>query len=350
MFEFFILSGGMKPMQSRILLALFSLILFACTSKNSSNSKSSEDELWIYTSMYKETIAEMEPHLKKQFPDLNIKFFQAGSEEVAAKVNAETMAGGTKADLLIFSDRFWFEEAASRKKLHAFKIPGTEGISESLKHKDNYYTALSLPVMVMIYNSDAVLPEAAPKTFKEMAEPKWKKQFTTGSPLASGTNFTTMAFLQKKYGWEYFKALRENDTISEGGNSSVLRRVQTKERPVGWILLENVLRLKGKDPKIKIVFPEDGAVLQANILAITKKESSRETAERVASFLFTEVAQQSIINSFMYSPLPNFPAPERAPLFSEISSKLQAWSPEFLAEVTRNRDELKEEYTELMFH
>jgi iron(III) transport system substrate-binding protein len=299
--------------------------------------------------MYKETIAEMEGPLHQAFPELKIHFFQAGSEEVAAKVNAETLAGGTKADLLMFSDRFWYEEMALRKKLHAFKNPGAALVDASQKNADGYYSAVCLPVMVMIYNSDAISAGEAPQSFKEMADLKWKNKFTTGSPLSSGTNFTTLAFLQKKYGWEYFRALRANDTIAEGGNSSVLRRVQTKERPVGWILLENVLRLKGKDPKIKVIYPSDGVVMQANMMAITQKSGSREIPEKIAQWMYSQAAQTAMVRSYMYSPLPGFAAPEGAPPLAELLKNAQSWSPEFLSEVTKERDEIKEEFTQIMF-
>src|SRR5688500_4111011 len=82
---------------------IFGLVLaLGCTKK-----EAPKNELWIYTSLYKDTIADIQPKLEKQFPDIKFNFFQAGSEEVAAKINAEELAGGTKADVVIFSDRFW---------------------------------------------------------------------------------------------------------------------------------------------------------------------------------------------------------------------------------------------------
>ncbi len=86
------------------------------------------NEVWIYTSMYKDTIADIEPRLKREFPNLKFHFYQAGSEEITAKVNAEMLAGGTKADIFIFSDRFWYEEAAELGKLHAYKPEGSEPV------------------------------------------------------------------------------------------------------------------------------------------------------------------------------------------------------------------------------
>ena len=125
-------------------------------------------EVWVYTSLYKDTIASMEPKLKQDFPDIQVKFFQAGSEEIATKVNAELIAGGTKADILISSDRFWYEEMASSGHLEEFRPQKVKEIDPSLRHPKGMYTTLSLPVMVMAYNTEAV-GENPPKTFKEMA-------------------------------------------------------------------------------------------------------------------------------------------------------------------------------------
>lgn len=327
---------------TRILGALLVLATFGCTKKES------KPELWIYTSLYKDTIADVQPRLEAKFPGYTFKFFQAGSEEVAAKVNAEELAGGTKADLFIFSDRFWFEEMAQKGRLHAYSPKGAARVPSMLRDADGRYAAVSIPVMVMIYNADAVAPADAPKTFKEMSDPKWKGKFATGSPLSSGTNFTTVAFLQKSYGWDYFKALRKNDTISEGGNSSVIRRVQTRERPVGWVLLENALRLQDTDEKIKIVIPEDGVVLQSNILAIAEKPSSRDAAREVADWFFGQDGQEAMVRSYMYAAVPGSAAPRGAPGFDTILKNAMKWTPEVVREFMEKRETLKEEFAKIM--
>jgi len=323
-----------------LLLAFFCLC--GCTAKDE------RPVVWIYTSLYKDTIAEIQPLLNKAFPNFRVQFFQAGSEEVSAKVSAEELAGGTRADVLIFSDRFWFEEMAGLKRLHAYAPKNTEKVDDMFKNKDSFYTVVSLPVMVMIYNTEAMTADQAPKTFKEMALPKWKGQFATGSPLASGTNFTTVAFLQKAYGWSYFEGLRHNDTIAEGGNSSVLRRVQTKERPVGWILLENILRLPPEQKKIQIIYPGDGVVLQTNVLGIIKKKGEMKNAEAVADWFFSPEGQVVLTHSYMYPTVPGVPAPQRAPPLADILKKAQKWTPQFVQEILKDREDIKEEFARIM--
>jgi iron(III) transport system substrate-binding protein len=325
---------------ARILIAL-------CLLVTSCNRGASKPELWVYTSLYKDTIADLQPRLAAQFPDVKVNFFQAGSEEVAAKVNAEELAGGTKADLLIFSDRFWFEEMAQKGRLHQFTPAGAEQVPEVLRSKDGFYSAVSLPVMVMVYNGQAIPEAQAPKSFKEMAEPRWKGKFCTGSPLSSGTNFTTVAFLQKAYGWDYFKSLRRNETISEGGNSAVIRRVQTQERPVGWVLLENALRLPS-DSHVKVVYPKDGPILQSNVLAITRKQEPRESAEKLASWFFGREGQEAMTRSFMYAAVPGIDAPKGAAPLREVLASAPKWSPELLQEFMKGRDGIKEEFSKIM--
>lgn len=316
---------------------------FSCTKKEE------KTKVWIYTSLYKDTIADIQPKLATAFPDVDVQFYQAGSEEVAAKVQAENLSGKIQADILISSDRFWYEDMAAQQKLMAYKPAGTEKVEDFFKHPDSFYTTLSFPVMVIAYNSEAVNSSDAPKSFKELGDAKWKDKVSTGSPLASGTNFTTVAFLAKKYGWDYFSLLRKNNVISEGGNSGVVRRLQSKERPVGVVLLENILRLASTDARIKWLIPSDGAVIQTNVLAIVKKEGDQDKTKKIADWMFGPEGQAAMAKSFMYPSVPGNTAPVGAPAFTEIEKTALPWTREFIAETMKTRDEIKDKFAKIIF-
>lgn len=328
---------------SRILSVLALAFLVSCTSK-------SDNEIWIYTSLYKDTISDIKPRLETVFPKYQFKFFQAGSEEIASKVNAEILAGGTKADILISSDRFWYEEMAANGQLHAYQTDRVKRIPTNLRHPQGLYNTLSVPVMVLAYNSESFKGSQPPTSFKDLIQEKWKGQFSTGSPLASGTNFTTVAFLSKTYGWDFFKKLQNNQTISQGGNSAVLRRIQNRERPVGWVLLENILRFQEKDKRLKTIFPSDGVVIHNNVLGIVNKDKDLNRAEEVAAWFFGREGQQAMVRSFMYSPFEGFDPPVGAPAFKELSTQTFQWTPEFVSYVVKNRESIKEKFAEIMFN
>ena len=333
-------------MKLLLLPVLLLTLMVGCQKKDSD---SASNELWIYTSLYKDVIADLTPRLEKAFPGVKIQFYQAGSEEVTAKLSAEQLAGQIKADILIFSDRFWFEDAAKQGLLFAYRPAGTSDVADTFKHPDGLYATVSMPVMVLGYNSEVISADQAPKTFHDLSDPKWKAKVATGSPLSSGTNFTTYAMLMNAYGEDFLKALRANEILAEGGNSAVIGRMQSKERPLGFVLLENILRLQVKDPRIKFVIPGDGVAVQTNVLAITNVAKNKELAQKVADWMFQDEGQQAMVRGYMYSPFAKVAPPTGAPEFSTIMSKLFAWTPDFLSKTTAGREQLKEKMSQILF-
>lgn len=326
-----------------VILLFLSFSYLSCTKKENKNS------IWIYTSLYKDTISEIQPQLEKEFPEIKFNFYQAGSEDVAAKVQAEELSGNVQADVLVFSDRFWFEERSQQGKLLHYKPVNSVNVADIYKQAEGAYTAVSFPIMVMAYNSESIPEKEAPKSFKELTDAKWKGKLSIGSPLASGTVFTTVSFLIKSYGWDYFKDLRKNDLMAEGGNSGVMRRLQSKERPVGILLLENILRLSNSDPRIKTIFPSDGAIIQSNVLGIIKKQTDQTNAKKIADWFFSKKGQEAVAKAFMYPAVPGNAGPVGAPEFSEILKTSPAWTKDFLKEAMQSREKTKDEFAKIIF-
>lgn len=326
-----------------IKLFMLLLLLFACQKEDS------KKEMWIYTSLYKDTIADVTPRLEKLYPHIKFNWYQAGSEEIAAKVNTELIAGTPKADILILSERFWFQELSDSGKLVSWKPDAFSKFRPEYQNELGTFHITSVPVMVIVYNSDVISEKEAPKSFRDFIDPRFKNLVTGGSPLASGTAFTTVLALYKKYGWEYFHALKKNGFLFDGGNSAVLKRIQTKERPIGFVLLENVLRFQHDDPRLKIVYPEDGVVTQFNTMGIPKREGDMSDTLKVANWFFTGDGQSAMTRSFMHSSLQDFPAPEGAKTLSDLKEKAFAWEENLIKELTEKRFEIKESYVEIMF-
>lgn len=327
----------------RLILIMAFFILLSC------NKNDGKKEIWIYTSLYKDTIADMNPKLEKLFPHLKINWYQAGSEEIAAKINTELIAGVPKADILISSERFWYQELSDSGKLVSWKPSQYENFEDEYKYELGTFHVVSVPVMVLVYNNEAIKEADAPKSFKDLVKPQYKGLLNGGSPLASGTSFTTVLALQHLYGWEYFHQLKKNQFLFDGGNSAVIKRIQTKERPVGFVLLENVLRFLDDDKRLKIIYPEDGVVTQFNTMGIPKKEGPMEDTLKLAEWFFTKDGQEAMTRSFMHSPLKGFAPPVGAPSLADLKKKSFPWTEKLIRELTDKRFEIKETYVEIMF-
>jgi iron(III) transport system substrate-binding protein len=332
------------------MLKMIPFLTAACVLALASTGCTSKKQVWIYTSLYKEMIAEMDPALHAAIPDADIKWYQGGSENVAAKINTEIAAGGTKADLVLTSDPFWYYELKQNGKLLPYESPAAKAVGPEWRDPDHAFVTVRLPVMVIGYNSESYKETDVPTTWKELAQPKYKGKLSMGSPLESGTMFTTVALLSKMYGWDFFKSLRAMDLVAAGGNSSVITRIETAERPMGVVLIENVLKSMAKGSPVRMVYPADGTVPVPSPIAIFKESRNPEQAKRVYDWFFTETAQRIMVKGGMYSVMPGIPAPEHARPWSELSKHLIPWSPKVLTDLYKDRDPIKAKFSEVVFH
>lgn len=302
----------------------------------------SEREIWIYTSIYPEVIQRMDPALSEAFPGVRFRWYQKGSEQVAQRLAAELDAGGTDCDLLVTSDPFFYAELAEAGHLLAYESPAAAAVPADLRDPAHRYVTVRIPLMVMGVNTRSLAPKDHPRRFADLGEGRYRDLVSMGDPLKSGTNFTTVAALARRDGWERFEAWRANGLLANGGNSSVTRRLESGERPVGVVLLENLLpRIEAGAP-LAVVYPEDGAVPVPSPIAILAGTDEPELAKRVYDFFFGEAMQDAVVAGAMYSPLPDRGPPAGAKSWSEVER--YPWNPAFERWVVGRRDAIKERF------
>lgn len=291
-------------------------------------------ELWVYVSIYKEFAAPIEAAFEKAHPDVDVQIFQAGSEKLQAKVEAELLAKKPQADVVLTSDPFWALDLESRGLLYA--RPGHPAA------ETDYYG-----LMVLVAHKD--LPaDKRPKTFQDLAKPELKGQVQLGSPLESGTTFSSVAFLSRKYGWDYFQKLRANGVGSAGGNSTVIQKVESGEKKVGMVLLENALAAQKRGSPLEIIYPEDGSIPLPSVQIILKDSPKKEVAAQFADFVISKEGQQLLRNGFMYAVHPEVPAPEGAKPLAEVAAKPAPWTPDVQKEVATGAKDIKKKFAALI--
>lgn len=296
-------------------------------------------EVWIYTSMYPSVIDALEALIAERYPDIEPRWYQAGSEKVAQRAEAEWAAGGTPACLLMTSDPFWYARLEQQGRLQPHLAPNVLKLDRSLVDDDGTWATARLSLVVLAVN-DALPEEERPETFQALAEPAFAGRITSPDPLASGTAFTWLAFVARDAGWGYVDALRANGLVAAGGNSAVLTRVQTGERPVGVILLENLLT--ADPPGVATVFPGDGAVVVPGPIAMTADCRNPRAAGAVYDLVLSEEGQRQIVAGDMYGVLPTLDPPDGAPPLSGIP--VRPWTPGLVEAIVGEQATIKDRW------
>ena len=281
-------------------------------------------KLMIYTSIYPDIIEVVKPALKKAFPDLDVQWFQAGTETVITKISGEVAANKVQADLLMVADPSYYLALKDKNLLLKYDAPNRKDVTAD-KDSEGYWTGVRISNMIIAYNTAKVPAADAPKTFKELADPKWQGKVAMPSPLLSGSAYVAVGTLADKYGWEYFDALKKNGMKVEAGNSAIQNKLITGEYLAAMILEENILKIMDKGEPIKVVYPADGTIVIPSPIAIFNSSQNQEAAKAVLNWWLSKEGQEAIVKGWMHSVRDDVAPPKGAPaLKTFLGSSMKA--------------------------
>lgn len=304
-------------------------------------------EVWVYTSMYRHVLDAFDPLLKQALPNVEVKWFQAGSEKVSSRLEAELASGGTQADVLLTSDPFLYARYRAEGRWLRYASPNGLRTPRSLIDLDGHFAAARLSTMVLVHRSG----EEAPASFAALAEPKWKDGVALGDPLTSGTAFTWAVFAARAQGPGYFQKLRDNGARVAGGNAAVLQKVQGGEALAGVVLLENALAARARGSKIEVAWPSDGAVLIPGPVGILKSSRNPLAAKAVVDVLLSPQGQAIIVEQGeMHAVDPRSPGPKGESALEGLLARTQPWSEDVLAAGIAEGEAIKEAFARAFSH
>jgi iron(III) transport system substrate-binding protein len=300
-------------------------------------------DVWIYTSMYRPVIDALEPVLEAEAKGVAVHWFQAGSEKVLARLEAELAAGGTQADVIATSDPFLYARFEDEGRWLRYASPNGQRIPRSLVDLDAHYSAIRVSTMVLAWRKGLARP---PASFAELAEPAWKDEVVLGDPLTSGTAFTWAVFMEQGYGAGYFARLRDNGARVAGGNAAVLGKLEGGEAKVGVLLLENALIARANGSPIEIAWPSDGAVTVPGYAGILKTTRHARAAQAVVDALLSPAGQAVIVAGDMHAVDPRLAGPRGEAGVEALLAKARPWDESVLRAGTAGGLRIKQAFAE----
>lgn len=275
-------------------------------------SRATGGKVLIYTSAYPPVVVALAALAKAKLPEIELEFFQAGSEKLAARLDAELAAGTSPADLLMASDPMYYLRLKRQGRLQPFASVPALRLGREWVDPDGAFVACRLSVVGLAY-LPARLSGAPPERFADLLAPRLKA--TLPDPLGSGTMFTTALLWHEQRGARFFAALRAARVTSSGGGTAVMDRLLRGEADVGVALVENVAMARAQGADVRFVVPKEGAVIVPGYLAMLKISPA---AARVYELLLGPEAQRIMIEGFLHSPFEDQPPPAGAPKLSEL--------------------------------
>ena len=140
-------------------------------------------------------------------------------------------------------------------------------------------------LMAIAYNTTKVKPADAPKTWKDLADPKWKGQLALSHPAFSGFDAAWVVTMDKGGGWAYFDALAKNSPLVQRSTFDAIRALNSGERLVATMPDGMAHDSASKGNPLAVVYPTDGSVLILGMTGILKTAPQPNMAKLFTEFL-----------------------------------------------------------------
>ena len=257
-----------------------------------------EGKVAFYTAMDLQFAQQLAKAFEEKFPGISVRVERSGAERVFQRIAQEYAANIHAVDVVNTADQahciVW-----KRNGWLAPYLP-----EEVAQHYDKGYydpDGLHITTRILIspiaYNTNLVKEEEAPKSFRDLLDPKWAGKLVKAHPAYSGTIMNATYQIARDLGWDYFEKLAKQRVMQVQSATDTPKKISLGERAVmvdgaGYL----VIRYKEQGQPVEIVYPEEGVPLATGPSAIFKAAPNPNAARLFQNWMHSREGQQMIVD------------------------------------------------------
>ena len=255
-------------------------------------------EVVLYSSNSVEAINTVVDEFNKKHPNIKISPVRGSTGAMMQRIKAE--AGSPKADI------FWSGGFSSlgiyREYFAPYRSPEAAAVPAGFRGPDDLWLGTNAHVMVIMVNKRALKGDAVPRTWSDLADPRWKGRLVVGDPEKTSSSYATLWGISESLGKEPLKGIARNSTQVSTA-SQVYEGVAKGEFAVGFTMEYAAQEyVAGGQKDIQIVYPTEGTTIAPEGMALVKGSKNPEEAKKFYDFLASKQAQEMLVQKFFRRP------------------------------------------------
>ncbi len=300
-----------------------------------------EGNLVVWVAASQEEGQNLVQAFSKHYPNINVDMIRAGSGELLTRLMAEQPK--PNGDVIVGIAKEAFE--GNIDLFTAYKTKNDSEVPANLKDDAEIpkYYGFSMPLQALMVNTTVLAPEDYPKTWKDLALPKYKGKIILANPALSGSAYSQVFQIYTLYGMDFIKELVPNVTFVTS-SSMVPESVARGEYAIGATGEYNIATHIDEGSPVIAIYPEDGTGARFDATGILANGPNLENAKLFMDFMTTKEAYEIVFNTSSRRTVhPEVPAPGSLPSLPEI--KLVDYDD---VEAARIREELSMQVSDLI--
>jgi iron(III) transport system substrate-binding protein len=256
----------------------------------------------------------------ERYPGVKVNVVRSTAQVAFQRLSQDMRAGVAQAD--VFSSTDYGHATFLKREGHllSYRPKNADGMMEAFRNADpdDMFHINHVGLVLIAYNKDKLSEAEAPKSWKELTDPKWKDKIAVGHPGFSGYVGTWAVMLRKLYGWKYFEALEKNNPQIGRSIQDTVTMLNAGERVVGASPSATSLISISRGNPIGLIYPTDGTLMVPSPTAILKKAPHPNAAKLFLEFVTSPHYYRVSTKFFSESLRPEVPPPAGARPLDQI--------------------------------
>jgi iron(III) transport system substrate-binding protein len=281
-----------------------------------------EGEVVVYTAAQSTIVQAIGPMFEKK-TSIKVSFVEAGTGEILKRARAE--AANPLGDVLWALGAEGM--AANADLLEPYTVADDAKIAAIYKKgmAGGRITPNNVTPMVIVHNTKVLPAAEAPKTWRSLADARWKDQIAYAAADKSGSSYTILATLLTVFGdndagWKVVEDIMKNAKILPS-SSRVPKGVADGEYQAGLTYEDAAMRqVKGGAP-VGVIYPQDGTSIPPDGNAILKGAKHPKAARAFMDYAVSKEVMDLLAQKFaLRSARTDVAAPEGFPAIDAIKA------------------------------
>jgi iron(III) transport system substrate-binding protein len=256
-------------------------------------------EVVLYSSNSVEAINAVVDEFNKKYPGITIAPVRGSTGAMMQRIKAE--AASPKAD--IFWSGGFPALGAYREYFAPYRSAEAAATPANFRGPDDLWLGTNAHLMVIMVNKRALKGDAVPRTWSDLADPKWKDRLVIGDPEKTSSSYATLWGISETLGKEPLKGIARNATMVSTA-SQVYEGVAKGEFAVGFTMEYAAQEyVSGGQKDIQIVYPSEGTFIAPEGMALVKGSKNPQEAKKFFDFLASKSTEALLAQKFFRRPV-----------------------------------------------
>lgn len=293
-----------------LLLAGLMLLLAACggaapasTPTNNANSESSSQPDAGTLTVYLNDFDEMIGPMFEEATGYKVELVSGNGAEIMSRIEAEK--GNPHWDVVWMDAMPSIYGLGKAGQLLEDWTPSNVGnLEDSMKtyipEKQWFFPTGAHAAGVIVYNTNELSAEQAPKTWEQFTEAAYKDMIGMADPAIAAPAYPFVAYFFNSMGMDaaknYFGTMMGNGLRVYPKNPNVVSSLTSGEIKVAALQESNAYKMKLAGEPIEIVWPEEGAPASVRVAGIQKDTKNPNAAKAFVEFILEAKTQQALLD------------------------------------------------------